>query len=151
MLQTVLTAAIAALVAFLFSALNDVMTERRSFKHRWDRDVFDLSVSFLGATRRLWHLAGEHAASDPEALNSAHQELRIECGKLLVLANPMLGEAALRVQREAYAVVKVATGEADPRPAEGDPTQRLVTAIDRFSRAARSQLSLPDLAMTRLD
>ena len=145
---TVVTAAIAALVAFLFSVLNEWIRERRAFAHRWDRDVFDLVVSVMDFARQLHHLS---EGQDSTGLDKAHMSIRVEGAKLRVLAAGALGRAALEVQREAYAVVKTATGEPDPRPSALAPRERLLDAIDRFSDAARDELGLALHGVNRLE
>lgn len=44
-LPTAVTAAIAALFAFYFSVLNELIRERRAFARRWDQDILKLVAS----------------------------------------------------------------------------------------------------------
>lgn len=95
---------------------------------------------------------GEDAGRDVVArLDEAHRDLRARCSVLLLLADPDLADAALLLQREAYAVVQIALGEPDPRPAEDRATTRLVRVLDTVSTLTRRQLDLRPIRATRLD
>jgi hypothetical protein len=149
-LQTVLTAAIAATVAFLFSILNESLRERRAFRHRWDREVRELASDYLAATRRLMHLAGStaHLSDDATELRDALQDVRMKCSQLLLLADPELAEAAVKVQSEAYAVVRAKIGQAAPAH-DRISISELYEAVREFVLRARTQLALPEIARVR--
>ncbi|MEN2741657.1 hypothetical protein ABCS02_28055 [Microbacterium sp. X-17] len=147
MLQTVLTAAIAATVAFLLSVLNEILRERRAFRHRWDREVRELASDYLAATRRLMHLVGSTAklSADATELVDALQEVRMRCSQLLLLADPKLAEASVRLQSEAYAVVQAKLARTTPSEAPNS-LSGLYEAVREFVLKARAQLALPRIA-----
>jgi hypothetical protein len=144
-LQTVLTALIAATAAFLFSILNEALRERRSFRHRWDGQVRELASDYLAATRRLMHLAGSTAnlKADGNELVDALQDVRMRCSQLLLLADPTLAEAAVKMQSEVYAVVTTMTSTEESSPRA--ELSRIYAAMQAFVLKVRSQLDLPPI------
>jgi hypothetical protein len=145
--STILTAVTAAVVAFVFANLSEILRERRSFRSRWDRDIQSLVSEYLAATRRLMHLSGDtvESAQREASLGDALQDLRMRCGQLLVLADPELARHAVNVQSRAYELVKSRTTGLDPRPDGHSPMRRLYDAVELFVGAARVQLRLPPI------
>lgn len=140
-----ITAAIAALVAFLFATLSEWLRERRVFRHRWDKNTYTLLAEYLGAARRLMHLAGDTARedSDSDSLRDALMDLRMRCGQLLLLASPAVARHAVSVQSRAYELVRAQSTGVDPRPDGRSPMTRLYAAVGDLVTAARGQLALP--------
>ena len=151
---TIITAGVAALVAFLFSILNEAIRDRRAFTRRWDKDLFDRVSSYLATTTSVVHLSsGSRNKADKNLASTiadTHQQLRVGCNQLLLIADPSVAEAALRVQRESYAVIKTSTGSSDPRPGELMPLDRLYAAIETLTEASRAQLRLQPIQRTRI-
>jgi len=154
MWTTIITAGVAAFVAFLFAILNESIRDRRSFAQRWDKDLFDRVASFLGHASRIVHFSSASSETDlsqrRSSLHDAHEQLRISCNQLLLIASPSVAVAALQAQRDAYAVVETARGLDDPRPGTIDPLTRLFGALDALTTESRKQLRLPPIASNRL-
>lgn len=134
-------AVIAALLAFVFGQVTEWLKNRRDFRHRWDEAVYTTAQEFVAATRRLSHLAEAKSTTDAE-LSEAHARVRTTCQQLIVIADTDLARKARLVQREAYALVKTARAEADPRPAEKSARARYFVSINEFYDALRANLKL---------
>lgn len=147
MLQTVVTAAIAASVAFLLSVISEVLREHRAFRHRWDRDVRELASDYLASTRRLMHLAVSTARLSDDAIEllDALQEVRMRCSQLLLLADPKLAETAVRLAERGLYDRSSQTGR-NRTPHTRIDLSGLYEAVQEFVLKARAQLALPQIS-----
>ncbi|WP_324013478.1 hypothetical protein [Microbacterium sp. JZ37] len=138
-LQTVLTGAIATVLAFVVGQLADIIKHKRDFEHRWDRDLYDEVNALVATSRRLSHLARSKYAGDD--LDTVLEQVRVSVSRISLLADLPLSRAALQVQREAYALIELTKGKDDPRSGSGvPPFSRYLDALDEVRRQLRRQL-----------
>src|ERR1700730_12098156 len=104
-----ITFLLGAATAFIPTALNEYLKERRARKYRWDIPLYDLSKEFVSKSRRLVHLCGRYdRAKDQDAARAEidslfHVALSV-VQQLRILADKDCNEHARAVQRHLYAV-----------------------------------------------
>ncbi len=150
-LPTIVTAFVAALVTFGLGQVAEILRRRREFVHRWDADLLECAQKFVAATRNLETLIGSAHEFQPIAARAAHDEVRVCCNQLLVLADNGLADAALALQRDCYALRQVISGGGDPRPGDFAPRERYFASLQRLYEELRRQLRISTLARSRIE
>ncbi|HYN92828.1 MAG TPA: hypothetical protein VES42_03155 [Pilimelia sp.] len=148
------TLASGVLVGFVPAYLLERRRERHTLGTRWDTPLFTLSVEFISASQHFGHAAGRIPGAEPAdraavAARAAEeqQKMRSLQIQLRLLGDVRVQRAARMVIRHAWAVMRVAQGDEDPRAAEYagvPPHTRLSDALHDFIRASRAQLRVND-------
>ncbi|WP_159573700.1 hypothetical protein [Curtobacterium sp. 18060] len=149
-LSTILTAFIAALLTFGLGQAAEILKRRREFKHRWDNALYERAQEFVVSTRNLEALSGSGKQHSPGAARAAHDDVRVRCNQLLVLADDRLAVSALRLQRDCYALRQIIDGAEDPRPGGFAPRDRYFSSLQSLYVELRRQLRIPVLTQSRL-
>lgn len=136
---TIITAGVGALVAFVFAVLNQLLSESRAFRRRWDREVFSLVSDLIGATRTLMHLSSPNTALNnaESELRSALLDVRLATGRVLLIADPSLSEAAVNLQSAAYRLsrTRLDSEQSETLAEQYDVTYEQVAALIGSTRA----------------
>jgi hypothetical protein len=145
--STILPALIGAVVAFLLALANQWISDRRTYRRRWDRDVFDVVSELIRTARALMHLATPEAAAPDrdEKIRSTLGDVRIATGRVLLVANPSLSEAAVDLQSALY---RLATESLEPDGEERwrEPYDAVYAQISSLVAATRGQLDLEPIS-----